>query len=73
MALAKPTATVALQSDNGLPILAHWQYGAGQVVAWTSDVQGIWSEGFLAWPDAPAFFGGFLRVLEACCFGDGII
>lgn len=58
--IAKPTATVALQSDNGLPILSSWQYGAGQVVAWTSDTAGIWSESYLGWERGAAFFSGFL-------------
>lgn len=59
--VAKPTATVALQSDNGLPILAQWQYGAGQVVAWTSDTQGTWSESYLSWDRCASFFGGFIN------------
>ena len=58
--VAKPTATVALQSDNALPILTQWQYGAGQVVAWTSDTAGIWTEDYLSWPRSAAFFSGFL-------------
>lgn len=56
----KPMATVALSSDDGLPVLADWQYGAGRVVAWTSDANGGWSGTFLAWQDAPAFFGGLV-------------
>lgn len=58
--IAKPTATVALQSDNDLPILSSWQYGAGQVVAWTSDTAGIWSESYLGWDRGAVFFSGFL-------------
>lgn len=56
----KPAANLALTSDDGLPILAEWQYGAGRVVAWTSDADGGWSGDFLAWEDGPAFFGGML-------------
>ena len=56
----KPTATVSMCSDRQDPILAWWQYGAGRVVSWTSDVQGGWSGAFLGWEDAPAFFGGIL-------------
>ena len=41
--MEKPLATVSLCSDRGDPILAWWQYGAGRVVCWTSDVQGGWS------------------------------
>lgn len=56
----KPLATVAMVSDREDPILAWWQYGAGRVLCWTSDVQGGWSESFLHWDDAAAFFGGLL-------------
>ena len=58
--MEKPLATVSLCSDRQDPILAWWQYGAGKVISWTSDVQGGWSSAFLNWEDAPAFFGGIL-------------
>jgi Ca-activated chloride channel family protein len=35
----KPTSEVILVSDLGEPILARWRHGAGQSVAWTSDVR----------------------------------
>ena len=56
----KPLATVSLCSDRRDPVLAWWQYGAGKVVCWTSDVQGGWSSSFLNWEEAPAFFGGMV-------------
>ena len=56
----KPLATVCLCSDRQDPVLAWWQYGAGRVASWTSDVQGGWSSAFLQWDQAPAFFGGIL-------------
>ena len=56
----KPLATVSLCSDRQDPILAWWQYGAGKVVSWLSDVQGGWSGSFLNWDEAPAFFGGMI-------------
>ena len=56
----KPLATVSLASDREEPILAWWQYGAGRVLCWTSDTQGAWSEGFLRWEQAAAFFGGMM-------------
>src|SRR5678815_4586448 len=39
----KPTSEVVLISDLGEPILARWRHGAGNVVAWTSDVKNRWS------------------------------
>ncbi|MBR3742737.1 MAG: VWA domain-containing protein [Clostridia bacterium] len=56
----KPQASVALISDREEPILAWWQYGAGRVICWTSDLGGAWSEQFLLWDQAAAFFGGIL-------------
>lgn len=62
----KPLATVSLMSDREEPILAWWQYGAGRVICWTSDITGDWSESFLLWDQASAFFGNVLsQVLPA--------
>ncbi len=71
--VAKPTATVALRSDNDLPVLAHWQYGAGQAVAWTSDVNGGWSGEFLRWDEAAGFFGGFVSNVLSAGSGQGYL
>ena len=56
----KALATVSLISDSEDPLLAWWQYGAGRVLCWTSDVQGAWSTNFLAWNDASSFFSGMI-------------
>lgn len=76
----KPLATVSLASDREEPILAWWQYGAGRVACWTSDVQGGWSSAFLQWDSAAAFFGGIIsHVLPAwnqngdLAFQDGML
>ncbi|MFN0071287.1 MAG: VWA domain-containing protein [Chloroflexota bacterium] len=45
----RPRAVTALGTDRGDPLLAHWQYGLGRVVAWTSDARGLWSN---AWIDS---------------------
>jgi hypothetical protein len=54
---------VSLCSDRREPVLAWWQYGAGKVAAWTSDVQGGWTGSFLSWEEAPAFFAGILSYI----------
>lgn len=56
----KPLATVSMVSDREDPILSWWRYGAGTVLAWTSDTEGAWTESFLAWENASAFFGGLV-------------
>jgi hypothetical protein len=57
----RAAADVVLQSQQGDPLLATWQYGLGRVVAWTSDAQGRWTAALLAWPSANRFFGDLVR------------
>ena len=59
----KPLATVSLCSDRQDPVLAWWQYGAGRVAAWTSDIRGGWTASFLAWDRAAEFFGGIISYI----------
>jgi len=40
----KPTAEVPLVSHRGDTILAHWQYGLGKSLAFTSDAQPRWAD-----------------------------
>jgi len=61
----KNSASMILASDRQDPILAEWRYGLGRVVAWTSDVQGIWTEQWLKWKDVPRFWGNVIaRILS---------
>jgi Mg-chelatase subunit ChlD len=57
----KPTGQVALVSDQGDPILAHWQYGLGRVVAWTSDAKGQWAKNWVLWDGFPQFWAQAVR------------
>ena len=57
----KPLANIAMVSDRDDPILAWWQYGAGRVLAWTSDSQGAWTGRFLSWDQAVPFFTGLIN------------
>jgi Ca-activated chloride channel family protein len=54
-ATAKSAAVVALVTSEGDPLLAHWQYGLGRSVAWTSDLSGRWATDWLSWADFTAF------------------
>jgi len=49
-------AQVALQSDRRDPILVHWNYGLGRVVAWTSDLSSQWAKDWLSWPGLDQFW-----------------
>ena len=69
----KPLATVSLCSDRKDPLLAWWQYGAGKVLSWTSDVQGGWSAAFLNWDHAAEFFSGLVSFILPDRNGNGEI
>lgn len=41
----RPGATQVLTATEGMPLLAHWHRGLGQVASWTSATSGSWSDG----------------------------
>ncbi len=45
----KPRAELPLLTGNGDPLLAHWQYGLGRSVAFTSDARSKWAQDWLGW------------------------
>ena len=45
----KSRAEVPLVSDKGDPLLAHWQFGLGRAVAFTSDAKAKWAQDWLGW------------------------
>ena len=57
----RAAADVILQSPQGDPLLATWEYGLGRVMAWTSDAQGRWTAALVRWPSANRFFGDVVR------------
>lgn len=54
-------ATVALTTHLGDPLLAHWQYGMGRAVAWTSDLESHWAGAWMSWPQLESFI---LRLVD---------
>ncbi len=48
-ATGKPRAEVPLLTDKGDPLLAHWQYGLGRAVAFTSDARPKWAQDWMGW------------------------
>ena len=57
----KDHAITALETERGHPLLAHWQYGLGRVVAWTSEAQQGWASAWATWPDAGQFWSQAVR------------
>ena len=52
LAAARPGATVAFTATEGMPLLAHWHRGTGQVASFASATSGAWADGFRT---SPAF------------------
>jgi len=72
-ATEKPTATVSMVSDTDDPLLARWNVGAGKALAWTSDAEGAWTDGFLRWEQAPSFFGGMVSAVLPGAGREGVL
>ena len=51
----KSSAQLILQSPQGDPVLAQWQYGLGRAVAWTSDAKGQWGRDLVQWDQFGTF------------------
>jgi uncharacterized membrane protein len=58
---AKGTSRVALEIDQGDPLLATWQRGLGRATAWTSDATDRWSAGWVTWDGYVEFWGRVVR------------
>ncbi len=52
----KPRAEISILSEKGDPILAHWQYGLGRAVAFTSDAKSRWAQDWMGWPKYKQFW-----------------
>lgn len=64
----KPRAEVPLWTDKGDPLLAHWNYGLGRSLAFTSDAKAKWSKNWISWDKYRQFWSQIgqwsLRQLE---------
>jgi len=60
-ASSKDRAEVILWSDKEDPILAAWQYGLGNSVAWTSDINGKWTSDYLTSEEGQQFFRNMIE------------
>ena len=58
---AKDSAQTPLLSQHKDPVLAHWRYGLGKAVAFTSDAKNRWAAAWLAWPNYKKFWNQTLR------------
>ncbi|MGA2557056.1 MAG: glutamine amidotransferase, partial [Verrucomicrobiota bacterium] len=68
----KSRAEIPLVTQKGDPLLAHWQFGLGRAVAWTSDAKAKWAADWLGWDKFRQFWlqvaQWSLRRIEAADF-----
>jgi Ca-activated chloride channel homolog len=69
---SKPRAETPLLTHTGDPLLAHWQYGLGRAVAFTSDARARWARDWMGWDQYRPFWrqvvNWSLRRLESADF-----
>jgi uncharacterized membrane protein len=74
--MPKPRAEIPLWTDKGDPLLAHWQFGLGRSVAFTSDARARWAREWLGWPQYRQFWSQIaqwsLRRLENANFNSDV-
>ena len=59
--MAKENAEIVLESDEGDPLLARWQYGLGHTVLFASDVKNRWAVDWLDWEGYGKFWAQLVR------------
>jgi Ca-activated chloride channel family protein len=59
----KAEADSIIQSPQGDPILAAWQYGLGRAIAWTSDSGERWGRDWNTWDEGAPFWSQALAYL----------
>jgi uncharacterized membrane protein len=73
----KTRAETPLFTEKGDPLLAHWQYGLGRAVAFTSDARAKWAKNWLSWELYQQFWSQIaqwsLRRLENADFSSEVI
>ena len=52
----KPRAETPLLTMQGDPLLAHWQFGLGRTVAFTSDAKAKWGNNWIGWEQYQNFW-----------------
>lgn len=54
-------STVSLRGQENDPVLAHWNYGLGKVVTFTSDATGRWAASWVSWDQYKKFWEQHVR------------
>lgn len=59
----RSAARTILTTPDGAPLLAQWQYGLGNSLAWTSDLKHQWARDWVSWEEFPAFGSRLLDMM----------
>jgi uncharacterized protein YegL len=57
----KVDATVLIEDEMGRPVLAAWRFGAGRVLAFTSQGVGPWASDWIDNPESPDWWAAWVR------------
>lgn len=57
----KELATIALRTEKDDPLLAHWRFGLGKSVAFTSDAKNKWASQWVDWDGYGKFWSQLVR------------
>ena len=68
----KDLAEVPLITQHRDPLLAHWQYGLGRAVAFTSDAKARWAAEWLPWDKYQQFWAQIVRWSARNIQGGGV-
>lgn len=60
----RPLARVGMKTNKDDPLLAVWQYGLGQSLAFTSDAQPRWAQRWVPWPGFGTFWAQAVRAVS---------
>lgn len=61
---ARPLSRVGMRTHKDDPLLATWQYGLGTSLAFTSDAQSRWAQGWVGWEGFEAFWSQAVRSIS---------
>lgn len=61
---SRPLARTGMRTHKDDPLLATWQYGLGQSLAFTSDAHNRWARYWVGWPGFGAFWSQAVRAIS---------
>jgi len=69
----KKRAQLALSSESGDVVLAHWRFGLGKTAVFTSDVTSRWGKDWVPWNQSSKFWGRVVKSVLKTHSGDFVL